>query len=171
MSEKTQMSANASPQKNAKNRAQKSEKTQIPKSAGESAGKSARKKGVAGGIAGSKVLSWQKQRNGTAPSRPPPATPLFLALERQRALPHKNCNEPGLKQQRLGTPKSSSQMVLLRSPANPLSRQGNRYFQRFRNGVGARGLAINTPPKKQPKQFSRETLHCEFWLRSSQMPI
>ena len=49
----------------------KTEKVQIPKSAGESAVKSARKKGIAGGTARSSAgrpVSLERQRNGTAPS-------------------------------------------------------------------------------------------------------
>ena len=51
----------------------RTEKAQIPKSAGESAGKSAGKEGTAGGTAGSSAGrpdSLEKQRNGTAPSSP-----------------------------------------------------------------------------------------------------
>ena len=62
----------------------RTEKVQIPKSAGESAGKSAGKKGTAGGTAwgtagssAGRPVSLEKQRNGNAPSCPP-SSPLFL---------------------------------------------------------------------------------------------
>ena len=57
----------------------RTEKAQIPKSAGESAGKSAGKKGTAGGTAGSSAVSLLFQRNlpsSTAPGSPP-SSPLF----------------------------------------------------------------------------------------------
>ena len=58
----------------------RSEKAQIPKSAGGSAGKSAGKKGTAGGTAGSSAVSLLFHRSGaalsTAPSGPP-SSPLF----------------------------------------------------------------------------------------------
>ena len=57
----------------------RTEKAQIPKSAGESAGKSAGKKGLLGALLGAVLraaVSMEKQRNGTAPSSPT-SSPLF----------------------------------------------------------------------------------------------
>ena len=57
----------------------KTGKARTPQSAGESAGKSAGKKGTAGRTAGTsagRLLSLEKQRNGTTPSSPP-SSPLF----------------------------------------------------------------------------------------------